>query len=91
LWRTRWPRPATPRAHSGLPALADDAGLCVEAFGGLPGVQTPPTTRPSSRYAKGDDNNVRPRWPEMHDIDNRRAAPGQHPGGGALTRRPGAC
>ena len=24
--------------HSGLPALADDAGLCVDAFGGLPGV-----------------------------------------------------
>ena len=24
---------------SGLPALADDAGLCVDAFGGLPGVQ----------------------------------------------------
>ena len=23
-------------AHSGLPALADDAGLCVDAFGGLP-------------------------------------------------------
>ena len=22
--------------HSGLPAIADDAGLCVEAFGGLP-------------------------------------------------------
>ncbi|HWS04604.1 MAG TPA: non-canonical purine NTP pyrophosphatase, partial [Burkholderiaceae bacterium] len=22
---------------SGLPALADDAGLCVDAFGGLPG------------------------------------------------------
>ena len=25
---------------SGLPALADDAGLCVDAFGGLPGVDT---------------------------------------------------
>ena len=25
---------------SGLPALADDAGLCVDAFNGLPGVQT---------------------------------------------------
>ena len=22
--------------HTGLPALADDAGMCVEAFGGLP-------------------------------------------------------
>ena len=26
--------------HSGLPALADDAVLCVDAFGGLPGVDT---------------------------------------------------
>ena len=26
--------------ESGLPAVADDAGLCVDAFGGLPGVQT---------------------------------------------------
>ena len=25
---------------SGLPALADDAGLCVDAFDGLPGVDT---------------------------------------------------
>ncbi|HEX5388451.1 MAG TPA: non-canonical purine NTP pyrophosphatase, partial [Burkholderiaceae bacterium] len=25
---------------SGLPALADDAGLCVDAFGGQPGVDT---------------------------------------------------
>ena len=40
LSRTRWPRRATPSAVSGLPALADDAGLCVEAFGGLPGVDT---------------------------------------------------
>lgn len=26
--------------ESGLPAIADDAGLCVDAFGGLPGVDT---------------------------------------------------
>jgi XTP/dITP diphosphohydrolase len=26
--------------HTGLPAMADDAGLCVDAFGGLPGVDT---------------------------------------------------
>ena len=25
---------------TGLPAIADDAGLCVDAFGGLPGVDT---------------------------------------------------
>ena len=26
--------------HTGLPALADDSGLCVEALGGLPGVRS---------------------------------------------------
>lgn len=42
---------------SGLPALADDAGLCVEAFDGQPGVDTAfYATR--FGYAKGDDNNV---------------------------------
>ena len=42
---------------SGLPALADDAGLCVDAFGGQPGVDTAYyATR--FGYAKSDDNNV---------------------------------
>ena len=60
-------------AHSGLPALADDAGLCVEAFGGLPGVDTAYyATR--FGYAKGDANNVRALLEQMHAIDNRRAA-----------------
>ena len=31
-------------AHAGLPALADDSGICVEALAGAPGVQ-------SARYA----------------------------------------
>ena len=58
---------------SGLPALADDAGLCVDAFGGLPGVET-------AYYAtqfgleKGDNNNVRALLDQMKAIDNRRAA-----------------
>jgi XTP/dITP diphosphohydrolase len=59
--------------HSGLPALADDAGLCVDAFGGLPGVDTAYyATR--FGYAKGDDNNVRALLEQMRDLDNRRAA-----------------
>ena len=39
---------------SGLPALADDAGLCVEAFGGLPGVDTA-FYATQFGYAKGDE------------------------------------
>lgn len=58
---------------SGLPALADDAGLCVDAFGGLPGVDTAYyATR--FGYEKGDDNNVRALLEQMRDVDNRRAA-----------------
>ena len=58
---------------SGLPALADDAGLCVDAFGGLPGVDTA-FYATQFGYAKGDDNNVKALLAQMADIDNRRAA-----------------
>lgn len=58
---------------SGLPAVADDAGLCVEAFGGLPGVDTAfYATR--FGYEKGDDNNVRALLEQMTDVNDRRAA-----------------
>ena len=60
-------------AHSGLPAVADDAGLCVDAFGGEPGVQTAfYATR--FGYPKGDDNNVRALLEQMAGLTNRRAA-----------------
>jgi len=58
---------------SGLPALADDAGLCVDAFGGLPGVDTA-FYATQFGYAKGDDNNVRALLEQMQGIDNRHAA-----------------
>ena len=58
---------------SGLPALADDAGLCVDAFGGQPGVDTAYyATR--FGYEKGDDNNVTALLEQMQGITNRRAA-----------------
>jgi XTP/dITP diphosphohydrolase len=60
-------------ALSGLPALADDAGLCVDAFGGLPGVDTA-FYATQFGYEKGDANNVRALLEQMHTIDNRRAA-----------------
>jgi XTP/dITP diphosphohydrolase len=59
--------------HTGLPALADDAGLCVDAFGGLPGVDTAYYATQFG-YPKGDDNNVRALLEQMQHIDNRRAA-----------------
>jgi XTP/dITP diphosphohydrolase len=58
---------------SGLPALADDAGLCVEAFGGLPGVDTA-FYATQFGYAKGDDNNVKALLEQMADVVDRRAA-----------------
>jgi len=58
---------------SGLPALADDAGLCVDAFGGLPGVDTA-FYATQFGYAKSDDNNVRALLEQMAGMDQRRAA-----------------
>lgn len=58
---------------SGLPALADDAGLCVDAFGGLPGVDTA-FYATQFGYAKGDDNNVKALLEQMATKENRRAA-----------------
>jgi XTP/dITP diphosphohydrolase len=59
--------------HTGLPALADDAGLCVDAFGGLPGVDTA-FYATQFGYEKGDDNNVRALLEQMKGLDNRKAA-----------------
>ena len=58
---------------SGLPALADDAGLCVDAFGGLPGVDTA-FYATQFGYAKSDENNVRALLEQMAGITARRAA-----------------
>jgi len=57
-------------AASGLPALADDSGICVAALGGAPGVQ-------SARYAgdnpKSDSKNNEKLLREMHGVNDRRA------------------
>ena len=58
---------------SGLPAIADDAGLCVDAFGGLPGVDTAYyATR--FGYPKGDANNVKALLEQLRGHADRRAA-----------------
>jgi XTP/dITP diphosphohydrolase len=59
--------------HSGLPALADDAGLCVDAFGGRPGVDTA-FYATQFGYEKGDANNVRALLEQLQGESNRRAA-----------------
>ena len=59
--------------HSGLPAIADDAGLCVDAFGGLPGVDTAYYCTQFG-YDKSDDNNVIALLEQLRGHDNRRAA-----------------
>src|SRR6185436_8636337 len=59
--------------HSGLPSLADDAGLCVDAFDGLPGVDTA-FYATQFGYEKGDDNNVRALLEQLRGEPNRRAA-----------------
>jgi len=60
-------------AATGLPAIADDAGLCVDAFGGLPGVDTAYYATQFG-YAKGDANNVKALLEQMIGVVNRRAA-----------------
>lgn len=56
--------------ESGLPALADDSGICVEALGGAPGVQ-------SARYAgdspKSDARNNEKLLQDMQGVSARRA------------------
>ncbi len=54
---------------SGLPAMADDSGLCVAALGGAPGVQ-------SARYAgepKSDSRNNEKLLQAMEGVADRRA------------------
>jgi XTP/dITP diphosphohydrolase len=59
--------------RSGLPAMADDAGLCVDAFNGLPGVDTAYYATLHG-YPKGDDYNVTALLEQMEHVGNRRAA-----------------
>jgi XTP/dITP diphosphohydrolase len=58
--------------HTGLPAIADDAGLCIDAWNGLPGVDTAYYCMQFG-YEKSDDNNRRAVLERMQGEPNRRA------------------
>jgi XTP/dITP diphosphohydrolase len=59
--------------YTGLPAIADDAGLCINAWGGLPGVDTAHYCTQFG-YEKNDDNNRRAVLERMQGETNRRAS-----------------
>ena len=55
--------------QTGLPAMADDSGICVDALGGQPGVH-------SARYAgdpKSDDRNNQKLIADLAGVENRAA------------------
>ena len=64
---------------TGLPALADDAGLCLAAWGGLPGVDTALFSQqrygiPRGQDEHGNDNNASAILRAMEGEANRHAA-----------------
>jgi XTP/dITP diphosphohydrolase len=57
--------------HTGLPSLADDSGLCVDALNGMPGVLSARWSGPP----KSDDRNNSLLLAQLEDVpDDRRAA-----------------
>jgi XTP/dITP diphosphohydrolase len=58
--------------HTDLPAIADDAGLCIDAWAGLPGVDTAYYCTQFG-LEKSDDNNRRAVLERMQGEKNRRA------------------
>ena len=63
-------------AHTGLPTIADDSGLCVDALNGMPGVLSARWSgSPLAVRAESDDRNNRLLLEQLHDVpDSRRGA-----------------
>lgn len=59
--------------RTGLPSIADDAGLCVDAFNGLPGVQTAYYATQFG-YPKDDFHNIKALLEQLAPHSNRRAS-----------------
>jgi len=58
---------------TGLPALADDSGLCVAALGGAPGVQSARYAQSAADEAKSDARNNQKLLTELAGHNDRRA------------------
>lgn len=58
---------------TGLPALADDSGLCVDAFGGAPGVQSARFAQATPDDPKSDTRNNQKLLAELGDRTDRNA------------------
>ena len=58
---------------TGLPALADDSGLCVEAFGGAPGVQSARYAQETPDQPKSDARNNAKLLAELGERPDRNA------------------
>ena len=58
---------------TGLPALADDSGLCVEAFGGAPGVQSARYAQTTADDPKSDARNNAKLLAELGERTDRKA------------------
>ena len=64
-------------AATGLPSLADDSGLCVDALNGMPGVLSARWSGPplAGQKAQADDRNNRLLLDQLSDVpDSRRGA-----------------
>ena len=63
-------------AATGLPSIADDSGLCVDAFNGMPGVLSARWSGPPMGDKRGaDERNNQLLLAQLHDVpDERRGA-----------------